>query len=125
MLVPKHFLSQGVLAIVYIINRLPSWVFSFKSPVEVLQGTSVDLSHLKVFRCTCFVHKQTFLCDKFDPRAKCVFLGYSSTKKEYKCYHPDSRILFAIRDVKFEETTHYYYISSQDSLEDIFPLPML
>lgn len=56
--VPKLFCSQGVLESVYIINRLPSRILSFESPLKVLRGKSFDLSHLKVFGCTCFVHIQ-------------------------------------------------------------------
>ena len=78
--VPKKFWSQGVLTATYLINRLPSRVLDFKSPYEVLKGRKLNLSQLKVFGCTCFVHIQSSHRDKLDPRAvKCVFLGYSST----------------------------------------------
>ena len=80
--VPKRFWSQGVMAAVYIINRLPSRVLEFKSPLEVMKGRKIDLSHLRVFGCVCFVHIQSHHRDKLDPRAlKCIFLGYSSTQK--------------------------------------------
>ena len=97
----------------------------FKSPLEVLQKQSPDVSHLRVFDCICFVFIQASNRDKLDPRAaKCIFLGYSSTKKGYKCYHPHSRKLFISRDVQFEETIPYYgEISQQTSSKDIFPLP--
>ena len=87
--VPRTFWSHGVLYAAYLINRLPSWVLHFKSPLEVLQKQPPNLSHLRVFGCTCFVHIQTSHRDKLDPRAiKCVFLGYSTTQRGYKCYHP-------------------------------------
>jgi hypothetical protein len=124
--VPKSFWSQGVLSATYIINRLPIQVLFFKSPLEVLQKQSPDVSHLKVFGCICFVHIQASNHDKLDPRAaKCIFLGYSLTKKGYKCYkYPHSRKLFISRDVQFEETFPYYgEISQQTSSKDIFPLP--
>ena len=87
--VPKKLWSHGVIATAYLINRLPSRVLKFKSPMEIIKGTKVDLSHLRVFGCICFVHIQYLYRDKLDPRAaKCIFLGYSSTKNGYKCYNP-------------------------------------
>jgi len=78
--VPKLFWSHRVLSAAYLINRLPSRVLHFKSLLKVLQKQPLDLFHLRVFDCTCFVHIKTSHRDKFDPRAAdCVYLGYSST----------------------------------------------
>jgi len=80
--VPKPFWSHRVLIATHLINRLPSRVLDFKSPLEVLQERQPDLTHLKVFGCTCYVHLLATLHDKLDPKAvKCIFLGYSKTKK--------------------------------------------
>lgn len=35
--VPKRFWSQGVMTTSYLINRLPSRVLNFKSPMEILK----------------------------------------------------------------------------------------
>ena len=106
--VPKRFWSQGVMAAAYIINRLPSRVLEFKSPLEVMKGRKIDLSHLRVFGCICFVHIQSLHRDKLDPRAaKCIFLGYSSTQKGYKCYNPQLRRLIVSKDVRFHETNPF------------------
>ena len=127
--VPKKFWSQGVLTATYLINRLPSKVLAFKSPYETLKGRRIDLSHLKVFGSTCFVHNQPFHRDKLDPRAtKCVFMGYSSTQKGYKCYNPITRKLMVSRDVRFEETIPYFSkelsdVGQGEFLSDLIPLP--
>ncbi|PRQ16867.1 putative RNA-directed DNA polymerase [Rosa chinensis] len=129
--VPKKFWSQGVLTATYLMNRLPSRVLGFKSPLEVLKGRKIDLSHLKVFGCTCFFHIQAHQRDKLDPRAdKCVFLGYSSTQKGYKCYNYVTRKLIVSRDVRFDEATPYFTRKSYDFgqgefLSDLFPSPNL
>ena len=129
--VPKKFWSQGVLTAVYLINRLPSKVLDFKSPLEVLKNRNIDISHLRVFGSTCFVHIQSPHRDKLDPRAtKCAFMGYSSTQKGYKCYNPVTKRLVVSRDVKFDETTPYFSRKVDDeghgeSLHDLFPLPSI
>jgi hypothetical protein len=42
-----------VLTSCYLINRLPSRILSHKSPLEILYDRKVNISHLKVFECTC------------------------------------------------------------------------
>ncbi|KAI5327777.1 hypothetical protein L3X38_027173 [Prunus dulcis] len=127
--VPKRFWSQGVLAATYLINRLPSRVLDSKSPYEVMQNKKINLSHLRIFGCTCYAHIQSHHRDKLDPKAiKCVFMGYSSTQKGYKCYNPCSRKLFVSRDVRFDEIKPYFNKPSDQNrqgehLLDFFPLP--
>lgn len=113
--VPKCYWSHAIQTAAYIINRLPSRVLNFKSPFEVLKGRKVDIDHLRVFGCVFFVHVQGQHRDKFDPRAiKCVFLGYSSTQKGYKCYSPQTRKLLVSRDVRFDEANFFFQISEND-----------
>ncbi|KAM1175182.1 hypothetical protein ACFX19_028211 [Malus domestica] len=127
--VPKRFLSQSVMTAAYLINRLPSRVLGFKSPMEIVKNKKVDLSHLKVFGCICFVHVQPLHRDKLDPKAtKCIFLGYSSTQKGYKCYNPQLKKLIVSKDVQFHETNSYYSKSLDNTSQgeiilDMFPLP--
>lgn len=128
--VPKKFWSQGVLTAAYLINRLPSRVLNFKSPYEVLKGRKLDISHLKVFGCVCFVHIQTVHRDKLDPKAaKCIFLGYSSTQKGYKCFNPSTRKLLVSRDVRFSESTPFFSTPDQslqgEFFQDFLSLPMI
>ena len=127
--VPKRFWSQGVLAATYLINRLPSRVLDTKSPYEVMQNKTNNLSHLRIFGCTCYVHIQSHHRDKLDPKAvKCVFMGYSPTQKGYKCYHSCSRKMFVSRDVRFDENQPYFNKSLDQTRQgepflDLFPLP--
>ena len=121
---PKSFWSHGVLTVTHLINRLPSRVLDFKSSLEVLQEKQPDLTYLKVFGCTYYVHLPATLRDKLDPRVvKCIFLGYSQTKKGYKCYEPKSKKQYITRDVRFVETSPYFKGTSQEeTLSEFFPL---
>ena len=107
--IPKKLWSQAILTATYLINIWLSCVLEFKSPYETLKGRHITLSHLRVFGCTCFVHVQTLHRDKLDARAaKCVFMGYSSSQKGYKCFHPITNKMLVARDVRFEETVPYF-----------------
>ena len=39
---------------------------------------------------------------------KCVFVGYSNTQKEYKCYSPTSKKIILSHDVTFNELKMFY-----------------
>ena len=62
-----------------------------------------------VFGCVAFVHVSKQHQDKFDPQALCcVFLGYSSTQKGYKCYYPSTRKMIISKDVTFVENQAFF-----------------
>ena len=84
--VPKYLWSEAVLTAAYLINRMPSRILGMKSPAELLLGQWEFKVPPKVFGCVCFVRDHRPSVGKLDPRAvKCVFVGYSSTQKGYKC----------------------------------------
>ena len=107
--VPKFLWSEAVLTATYLINRVPSRVLQMKTPYEVLFGKNEFIVPLKVFGCTCFVRDHRPSVGKLDPRAvKCIFVGYSSVQKGYKCWSPSERRLFVSMDVTFRESEPFY-----------------
>ncbi|CAL9023669.1 unnamed protein product [Prunus brigantina] len=117
MSVPHHLWGHGVLAAAYLINRTPSRVLDFKTPFDVLCAHTppVSVSKLppKVFGCVAYVHVYSHQRSKLDPCALCcVFIGYSTTQKGYKCYHPPSQKVHVTLDVTFHEEVPYYVSSS-------------
>ncbi|CAL2264948.1 unnamed protein product [Prunus armeniaca] len=82
-----------VLSTTYLINRTPSRVLDFKTLHDVfgehVSPVSVSKLPLKVFGCVAYVHVYSHQRSKLDSCAlRCVFIGYTSTQKDYKCYHP-------------------------------------
>jgi hypothetical protein len=57
---------------------------------------------LKCFGCACWPHLQPYNCHKLEFRYKpCVFLGYSSLHKGYKCLDMETGRVYISHDVNF------------------------
>ncbi|XP_071676410.1 retrovirus-related Pol polyprotein from transposon TNT 1-94 isoform X2 [Lolium perenne] len=107
--VPKFLWGEAVKTAAYLINRMPSRVLGHKTPIECLHGSNSFIVPPKIFGCTCFVHDYRSSAGKLDPRAvKCIFVGYSPTKKGYRCWSPAERKFFVSMDVTFHEKEPFY-----------------
>jgi len=76
----KSFWFEAVLTAAYLINSSPTRALvDGKDPAEKWSGKCPDLSNLRVFRCTGYLHVPKEISGgKFQPRAvKCVMLGYT------------------------------------------------
>jgi Reverse transcriptase (RNA-dependent DNA polymerase)/Integrase core domain/gag-polypeptide of LTR copia-type len=121
---PKLFWADAILASCYLINRLPSKILDYKSPLEIVYKRDINLSHLRCFGCICYLHVQN--SNKLDPRSKkCVFIGYSSLKKGYKVFDPSTNSVHFSRDVTFAENQVYYSEQGEDyrHYSDLSPIP--
>jgi hypothetical protein len=123
--VPKSFWGETVLKIAHLINRLPSRILRFESPMEMLSTFYPNLHTtnnivLRIFRCVSFVHSHSQSRGKLYPNAlKCVFVGYSLTQNGYKCYHPPSKKFNVLADVTFNEQESYFttpYLQGESSI---------
>lgn len=118
--VPQSFWGESILTAFYLINRLPSKPLKFQTPISVLQKTFPESRVInslspKVFGCSAFVHNISPNKGKLDPKStKCVFVGYSSTQKGYKCFNPHTKRFSTSYDVTFLENQPFY---SYDSLQ--------
>ncbi|XP_059632903.1 eIF-2-alpha kinase GCN2 isoform X3 [Cornus florida] len=112
--VPKYLWGEAVLTATYLINRMPTRVLNYFTPLESLKKSFPETRiysnlPLKVFGCTVFVHLPSRLRSKLDPRAeKCVFVGYAPNKKGYKCFNPTKKKMFISMDVFFLENHPYF-----------------
>ncbi|CAN1815372.1 Retrovirus-related Pol polyprotein from transposon TNT 1-94, partial [Linum perenne] len=113
--VPQYLWGEAVLTATYLINRMPSKPLGYQTPRHILlqqyPHISSFLSDLppRIFGCTAFVHVSATHRSKLEPRAiKCVFIGYSTNQKGYKCYSPSTKKLYNTRDVSFFEQQPYF-----------------
>ncbi|KAL5851107.1 hypothetical protein ACOSQ3_006225 [Xanthoceras sorbifolium] len=112
--VPKHYWGEAVLTATYLINRMPSRVLNFKTPISLLlqafpNTRIISTVPLKIFGCSAYVHIHHHHRGKLDPRSiKCILLGYSTNQKGYKCYSPTTKRFYNSMDVTFLEQNPYY-----------------
>jgi transposase InsO family protein len=125
---PLKFWDEAFTTATYLINRLPTRVIDNLSPLQRLFQTPPNYSLLKIFGCACWPHLRPYNRHKLSFRSKpCVFIGYSSLHKGYKCLDMDSGRVYISRDVVFDEalfpfSTPSYPVaeSSQGSTRDIW-----
>uniref|UniRef100_A0A151UG14 Retrovirus-related Pol polyprotein from transposon TNT 1-94 n=1 Tax=Cajanus cajan TaxID=3821 RepID=A0A151UG14_CAJCA len=105
---PMQFWDYAFLTSVYLINRLPSSSIQNEVPYQKLFNNTPDYHFLKVFGCACFPHLRPYNRTKLQLRSQeCLFLGYSTSHKGYKCLAADGR-LYISKDVIFNEAKFPY-----------------
>lgn len=104
----------------YLINRLPTTHLGGVSPYEVLNNVKPSLDHLRVFGSICYVFVPKVQRHKLEPKSiKCIFIGYSSTQKGYKCYNPTTKRVHVSREVRFIKEKDFFDTRNWESLEDL------
>ena len=105
--VPNRYWGEAVLTAVYLINRMPSKVLKYQTPLHNLTSVFPHVQILnnlppKVFGCVVYVYQTSPSRHKLDPRAlKCIFIGYPPTQKGYKCFCPTSQKVLISCNVTF------------------------
>ena len=138
--VPNAYQGEAILTSSYLINRLPSKYLSFRTPLSVLLDSYPRYKWVlnslspKVYGCTVFVHKHQPSQSKFEPKAlKCIFVRYSPTQQDYKCYHHSTRRFIVSCDVSFLEHQSFFHTTSlleqrpsaEEQWDSILPLPVI
>ena len=99
---------------------MPSGVLTFKTPLHVLAQhrplPSVLVLTPRIFGCVAFVHLHKNQRSKLDPCAlRCVFVGYATHQKGYRCYHPPTQRTYVTLDVIFLESELFFHDPSSNS----------
>nr|GFB33064.1 ribonuclease H-like domain-containing protein [Tanacetum cinerariifolium] len=92
--------------------RILSSLLSGKSPYCFVYGHDPLLSHFRFFGCLCYttvLNNQDKFSNRFE---KCVFIGYSNSKKGYKLLRLENKSIFYSKDVKFYDTVFLFIIQN-------------
>ncbi|KAE8664695.1 Rubisco accumulation factor 1 [Hibiscus syriacus] len=88
--------TKSVMKHFYLINRLPTQVLDGKSPFEILYHKLPEYEFLHVFGCACFPCMRYTNHYKLEFRSRqCIFLGYNSSHKGYRCLDDDGRMIIS------------------------------
>lgn len=106
---PKELWAEAMACACHVINRMPLSSCGMKSPFEMLYKMKPSIGYFRVFGSICYVHVPDANRTKFDAKAeKCVFIGYDTQRKGWKCMNPKTHKFITSRDVVFDEMSSYY-----------------
>jgi hypothetical protein len=82
------FWTHVVHTTVHIQNRVMLINNTDETPYELWKGRSTNVKHFRVFGSKCYIKNEDGRMGKFDSHVdKGILVGYSSTRKAYKCYN--------------------------------------
>ncbi|KAK8923598.1 hypothetical protein KSP39_PZI019101 [Platanthera zijinensis] len=125
MQVPVEYWNFAVSTACHLINRLPSYVLNFASPLQLLYPSTNPTSLTpRVFGCVCYFHHLGPPSDKLAPRAaKYMFVGYFRTQKGYVWYSPSDGRLVVSADVTLCEHQPFHVPCPTSSSAPPLPRP--
>jgi hypothetical protein len=123
---PLRFWDETFLTATYLINQFPSKSLESLTPFEKLLCKKPSYTHLKVFGSTCWPHLRPYNTTKLSFRTmQCVFLGYSSMHKGYKCLHVPTNRVYISCDVIFDEKVFPFSSSNNQPTHPISEYALL
>jgi len=99
-----HLWAEACNTVVYLKNHCPHRVLGMSTLEEDFTGKKPDISHLKIFGSSVYIHVTKDTRKKLELTTKVgIFLGYTKTPHNYRVCFPNSRMIFVRRDIKFDE----------------------
>jgi hypothetical protein len=120
---PARYWAESLHTATYLLNLLPTKAISAPSPHFALFGTTTSYAHLRVFGCACYPNTSATAPHKLAHRScRCVFIGYSSEHKGYRCLDLSTNCLLVSRHVVFDESSFPFASSDTppDDLDSLF-----
>ncbi|GKB16752.1 retrovirus-related pol polyprotein from transposon TNT 1-94 [Tanacetum coccineum] len=121
--VPPKYWAEAFSSAVYIINRLPTPVLDHKSPFEVLFSRTPSYGNFRAFACRVYPYLRDYASHKLAPRSlPCIFMGYSSQYKGYRCLDPCTSRTYITQHARFDENVFPFSNNSSTANEATLPL---
>ncbi|BBG94371.1 ABC-2 type transporter family protein [Prunus dulcis] len=108
--VPRHHWDDAVVTAVHLINRMPSGVLNFKTPLQVLAQHG-PLPSVLVLTLAFLAVWPSFISTKIN-EANLIHVRFV---KGYRCYHPPTRRTYVTLDVTFLESDMFFYDPASNS----------
>jgi hypothetical protein len=101
---PMHLWAEACNTMVCVKNHCPHRVLGMSTPEEDFTGKKPDVSHLKKFGSSVYVHVTKDSRKKLVPTAKVgIFVGYIETPHNYRVYFPKSKMTIMQWDITFDD----------------------
>ena len=99
------FWQDAVDTAVHLINRSTRTGLKRMTPEESWTGTRPDIMNLRTFGCPAYVliPKEIRVGKLAHKTRRCVFVGYSATRKAWRFWNPEKRSVIESRDAVFDE----------------------
>ena len=106
---PLPFWAEALNTATHLLKRRSCRAIGSETPYHLLLGVAPQYDDLRVFGCLCYPNISATTAHKLSPRSiACVFLGYPTDHRGYRCYDINTRRVYTSRHVVF--------------VEDVFPL---
>ncbi|KAK8937455.1 hypothetical protein KSP39_PZI012258 [Platanthera zijinensis] len=127
---PPTYWPHSLQMAAYLHNILPTTVLGSSTPTLALYRRQPTYSHLRTFGCLCYPNLSATTQHKLLPRSKpCVFVGFPTNHRGYKCLDILTGKFIISRHVTFDERTfpfsspHQPPTSTTPPLSDEPPYP--
>jgi hypothetical protein len=85
--IPMHLWVEATKVTTYVYNKISHSALGFKNPKEIFTRNKPEVSHLKIFGCSIYLHILKEKRTKLDPSGeKGVFFGYCEVYKDFIIY---------------------------------------
>jgi hypothetical protein len=115
---PARYWTESFYTATYILNLLPTRATSAPTPYFAFFDTTPSYTHLRVFRCACYPNTSATAPHKLASHScRCIFLGYSSNHKRYRCLDLTTNRLLISRHVIFDESSFSFPASDPPPID--------